>query len=645
MRIEDLTPSVPEAQWRTGYVDYLDGQLARITRPDGQAINMTYDPETGQLLAQALPSGQIYYRYDVTTGNLERIDAPGETLAYTYDGSLPTSESWIGMVAGSVGRTYDNNFRITSQTVNGTSGVAFTYDADDLLTGVGAMTLTRDAHTGLLSGTTLGSVSDAFGYNGVGEVTSYSASVGGGLVFAEVYSRDALRRISAKTETIGGVTSTYGYGYDLAGRLTDVMTNGSATSHYEYDLNGNRVSNANGDGVLSFNQAGTLFDATYDDQDRLLTTDHGPLSTSYTYTANGELLAKTDTSTNTSTTYTYDVLGNLTHVALPDGTQIDYLIDGQNRRVGKAVNGTVVQGWLYDGQLRIVAEINGSGAVVSRFVYGAKANVPDYVIQGGISYRILSDHLGSPRLVVNASSGAIVQRTDCDEFGNVLVDDVAPGFQRVPFGFAGGLYDPDTGLTRFGARDYDPQTGRWSAKDPIGFRGGSAHLYSYVASDPINRRDASGLFTASEQAAVMGVSGAVYGALSASLQPHATLSSIGANAAIWGVAGLVSVLPALPAGVSTLTAAGRLEAFYTSAILGGIASGSAAIAQGAAPPDVVVYTLAGLIGGPFGSSVTLQHALIGAAITNGVDLTYDVLVFVAEWCAGQGGCGTFITAP
>ena len=39
----------------------------------------------------------------------------------------------------------------------------------------------------------------------------------------------------------------------------------------------------------------------------------------------------------------------------------------------------------------------------------------------------------------------------------------------IPFGFAGGLYDEDTGLIRFGARDYDPSVGRWTAKDPILF--------------------------------------------------------------------------------------------------------------------------------------------------------------------------------
>jgi RHS repeat-associated protein len=78
---------------------------------------------------------------------------------------------------------------------------------------------------------------------------------------------------------------------------------------------------------------------------------------------------------------------------------------------------------------------------------------------------------------------------DYDEFGIVL-SDTAPGFQ--PFGFAGGLYDPDTGLVRFGARDYDAVTGRWTAKDPIRFAGGDTNLYMYARNDPMNARDPRG---------------------------------------------------------------------------------------------------------------------------------------------------------
>ncbi len=66
-----------------------------------------------------------------------------------------------------------------------------------------------------------------------------------------------------------------------------------------------------------------------------------------------------------------------------------------------------------------------------------------------------------------------------------------PGFQ--PFGFAGCLYDVDTKLCHFGAREYDASTGRWLTKDPIGFAGGSTNLYGYVLNDPINWIDPTGL--------------------------------------------------------------------------------------------------------------------------------------------------------
>jgi RHS repeat-associated protein len=63
-----------------------------------------------------------------------------------------------------------------------------------------------------------------------------------------------------------------------------------------------------------------------------------------------------------------------------------------------------------------------------------------------------------------------------------------------PFGFAGGLYDADTGLVRFGARDYDAYTGRWTSKDPILFAGGDTNLYVYVGNDPVNEVDVDGKF-------------------------------------------------------------------------------------------------------------------------------------------------------
>ena len=143
----------------------------------------------------------------------------------------------------------------------------------------------------------------------------------------------------------------------------------------------------------------------------------------------------------------------------------------------------LTQGFIYGDQLNPVAELDGAGTVVATFT-------GSYMEKGGVIYRVISDHLGSPRLVLDVATGAVVQRMDYDEFGNIT-QDTNPGFQ--PFGFAGGIYDRDTGLTRFGARDYDAQTGRWTAKDPIGFAGGDTNLYGYVLNDPVNLIDPSGL--------------------------------------------------------------------------------------------------------------------------------------------------------
>jgi len=177
-------------------------------------------------------------------------------------------------------------------------------------------------------------------------------------------------------------------------------------------------------------------------------------------------------------------------VTLPDLRVIEYVIDGENRRVAKKVDGVIQLKYLWDGPLRVIAELDANDNVVSRFVYGDGVNVPEYMVKGGHTYRLVKDHLGSPRLVVDISDGSTEQRLDYDEFGNVVADS-SPGFQ--PFGFAGGLYDADAGLVRFGARDYDAHSGRWMSKDPIGFRGRDTNIYAFVGGDPINRSDPTGL--------------------------------------------------------------------------------------------------------------------------------------------------------
>ncbi len=125
-----------------------------------------------------------------------------------------------------------------------------------------------------------------------------------------------------------------------------------------------------------------------------------------------------------------------------------------------------------------------------RFQY-ADARMPVSMAKAGSTYYLTYDQIGSLRVVADAS-GNVVKRIDYDSFGNIIAD-TNPSF-TVPFGFAGGLHDRDTGLVRFGFRDYDPDIGRWTAKDPIGFDGGDTDLYGYVLNDPVNLIDPSGLF-------------------------------------------------------------------------------------------------------------------------------------------------------
>ena len=164
--------------------------------------------------------------------------------------------------------------------------------------------------------------------------------------------------------------------------------------------------------------------------------------------------------------------------------------DPLNRRIGKKKNGQLQYGLIYQDSLRPIADTDENGQLKSIYLYADKGNVPTAMLRADKSYLIISDHLGSVRQVIDTQTGEIAQQLDYDAWGRVI-EDSRPGFQ--PFGFAGGLHDPDTRLTRFGARDYDAETGRWTAKDPILFNGGDTNLYGYVLQDPVNLIDPSGL--------------------------------------------------------------------------------------------------------------------------------------------------------
>jgi YD repeat-containing protein len=165
--------------------------------------------------------------------------------------------------------------------------------------------------------------------------------------------RDQLGRITEQDQTIGGSHTHWSYSYDVQGRLLQVSRDGTIVASYAYDENGNRTS-----------APGLSATPTYDPQDRVLSY----AGSTYTYTSVG-LATKTDTATGAITKYAYDARGNLRRVDLPDGRVIGYIIDPQNVRVAKLINGTVTRRWLYTDNLGVVLETDGQG-VSSRFVGG-----------------------------------------------------------------------------------------------------------------------------------------------------------------------------------------------------------------------------------------------------------------------------------
>ncbi|HKY34870.1 MAG TPA: RHS repeat-associated core domain-containing protein [Polyangiaceae bacterium] len=458
-------------------------QPTLVERADGTTLAYEYD--FAQRLKTLTTSGiALNYEYDNAgrVSTVHRNDGP--SVAMEFDGPLPTLLQWTGPVEGKVTASYDDDLRLSQLTVNDQSTVSFGYDDDGAVVSATGnqqtLALTRDPATGFVTGTALGSVSTTQSHDGFGDLSALEATFQNKVNFSQTLERDALGRIIQLDETIGTTQSTTLYTYDAAGRL-ETVTRGDDVTTYEYDENGNRLS-------VSLNGTQAVA-AEYDAQDRIVS--HGDVT--FEQTAYGELLRRSGP--DGALELAYDGLGNLLTANVTSAAstkQIDYTMDGMGRRVGKQVAGRFSRAWLYRDQLRPVAEITDAG-VFSHFVYASTSpGAPDFMLRAGVPFRFVKDHLGSVRLVVNATTGVVAQRLDYDEFGNVTQDS-APGFQ--PFGFAGGLYDADTALVRFGARDYDARVGRWLAKDPIGFEGGQGNLYVYVGNDPLNNTDPSGLIS------------------------------------------------------------------------------------------------------------------------------------------------------
>ncbi|MGW6027400.1 NHL domain-containing protein [Streptomyces sp. NPDC055099] len=472
-------PPITEVPEPTRFTYDADRLLSRIDRPGGRTTTLVYD-EAGRL--EQINSGghAIECAYLEGTRRLATATSPaGVTLAYVYDGPLLTSESWRGPVTGTVRRTYDNRFLQASQQVGTEDPITVTHDPEGRLATVGDLHIHTDPATGLRIGMTLGAVTETWKHNPFGEPIEHHVKHNGTTeLYTASYERDLLGRITGKNETLDEATEHTSYSYDDLGRLLSATVDGK-TSSYTYDSHGNRT-------TVTTN--GTTFTATYNDQDQLMAFGDQTLH----YGTEGELERIID-ATKGATRYRYDTFGNLATVNLPEGTAVEYLLDSSGRRIARFVDGNRTSAYLYDGFMRPIAELDTNDQIIARFVYSGSNGSPAYLIKNGRTYCIISDQLGSPRIIFDAQTGHIVQQLKYSPWGEIT-EDTRPGFQ--PFGFAGGLYDPALGLLRFGLRDYSPRTGRWLTKDPVGPLKGGLNVYAYVHNDPINLSDPSGLWAA-----------------------------------------------------------------------------------------------------------------------------------------------------
>ena len=507
-----------------------------VTFPDGRGVALAYIPagavSAGRLQSMSLldaagaPEAAVSMTFaDGRPTAVHRDDtnvcvalsghdslAPRETVVMGACDDAVAPSGWVEPRMDGIGRLMSLAVGTGAQQHPVVGEVAHTFDGDGRVTAVGELDIAWDVNGEAV--VTLGDLATTYTFDAYGAVvhqrTEYASAQGPELVFEERYcdpqpdgtcSRDALGRITDVTEALG---PNYGndarertFVYDGHGRLSAEWTNGGVQRHATYDANGNRTDY---DSLAGVSEAATYDPAT----DALLSYDTCPdPACRIDYTRN-ELGQRTTKTTNgVTTSYDYDVLGNLLRVTEDGATVVEYKVDGLGRRVARCLGGACDDAgpnpwtyWLYQDALNPVAELEGD-QLVARYVYATRGNVPDYILRADDAgawqtYRVIADQVGTVRLVVNANTGQFVQRRRHDAYGRIVDEWTAAGFDQ-PFGFAGGLWEPTTGLVRFGARDYDPMVGRWTARDPIRFEGDSWNLYTYAGGNPVSHFDPTGL--------------------------------------------------------------------------------------------------------------------------------------------------------
>ena len=460
---EYISPSIGGEVFSTKYDYSVDNELTKVTYPSGKILNLTYGETTGDLENVVWSKDSISYGYNIA-GQVNSLSSTnGQSTTASYNGYQVTSVESLGEISGKLDFEYESKGQLDKIKLNNVLLSDYSFDKDKLISGVllgnGQSVVVNIGQDYLLNNLTHGDFTEDYTYGNNGRLSGYTIKKNGIILHEQSYDYEK-GRISKRI--IDGAENLYGY--DKSGQL---VRDNSVT--YSWDSNGNPLG------------------ATVDVQDRL--TDNG--GHSLTYNKDGNVVEISNSAENYTLKLEVDERSILRRAEV-NGKVIDYVIDPSGRRVGKKISGVLAEGYIYKDQLNPIAKVNAQGSVLQSYTYLDKSHVPAFMEANGKLYRYITDQLGSVIAVMDTATGLFIQKLTYDAFGKVL-SDTNPGFQ--PFGFAGGLYDQDTKLVRFGARDYNPEIGRWMQKDPIGFAGGDTNLYRYVGNNPVNFIDPRGTDT------------------------------------------------------------------------------------------------------------------------------------------------------